>query len=496
MAVIEADIAVIGSGFAGSLTALIAQRIGLRAVLIERGRHPRFAIGESSTPIADLVLAELADRYDLPRLRPLTKYGTWRRAYPEVVCGCKRGFSYFRHESGRPFAPREDHANELLVAANPDDERADTHWFRADFDAFLVDEARSAGVSFLDRTELEKIEPGETWRLAGHREGKPVDIQPGFVVDASGAGGVLASALSLEDTSESMHTNSRTIYTHFTGVRPWRGIYHDAGGRDADHPFDCDAAALHHIFDGGWMWVLRFDNGVTSAGLVLDRSRYPLDESVTPGDEWQAILSRLPSVAAQFEHATPVRPWHRTGRLQRRTAPAAGFNWTLLPAAASFVDPLHSTGNAHSLVGVERLMRILEQTSPGAERTARLADDGRMLQREVGVLDAIIHGGYAGFRRFELMTAFSMLYFIGATFSEHCRRIGRHTENDGFLLSHDDRFVDVVMRHHQSVCALAPGADIDTAEIATFRDALYGDVAPYNVAGLCDHAKRNMYDYP
>jgi hypothetical protein len=22
-----------------------------------------------------------------------------------------------------------------------------------------------------------------------------------------------------------------------------------------------DAAALHHVFDEGWMWVLRFDNG-------------------------------------------------------------------------------------------------------------------------------------------------------------------------------------------------------------------------------------------
>ena len=44
-------------------------------MLIERGRHPRFAIGESSTPLANLLLEELADRYDLPRIRAVLEVG-------------------------------------------------------------------------------------------------------------------------------------------------------------------------------------------------------------------------------------------------------------------------------------------------------------------------------------------------------------------------------------------------------------------------------------
>ena len=47
----QADVLVLGAGFAGALMALVAQRLGLRVVLLEKGRHPRFAIGESSTPI-------------------------------------------------------------------------------------------------------------------------------------------------------------------------------------------------------------------------------------------------------------------------------------------------------------------------------------------------------------------------------------------------------------------------------------------------------------
>ena len=55
------QVVVVGSGFAGSLIAMIARRLGYTTALIERGRHPRFAIGESSTPLANLLLT-LADK--------------------------------------------------------------------------------------------------------------------------------------------------------------------------------------------------------------------------------------------------------------------------------------------------------------------------------------------------------------------------------------------------------------------------------------------------
>ena len=84
------DIAVVGSGFAGSLVAMIARRLGRSVVMIERGRHPRFAVGESSTPLANLLLEELAQRYDLPGVRPLCKWGTWQESLPHLGCGLKR----------------------------------------------------------------------------------------------------------------------------------------------------------------------------------------------------------------------------------------------------------------------------------------------------------------------------------------------------------------------------------------------------------------------
>src|SRR5436305_3145262 len=97
------DLAIAGSGFGGSLLAMVARRRGLSVLLLERGTHPRFAIGESTSPLTNLLLEQIARRYELPRLMPLTEYGKWLRAYPEIGCGLKRGFSFYAHRAGEPF---------------------------------------------------------------------------------------------------------------------------------------------------------------------------------------------------------------------------------------------------------------------------------------------------------------------------------------------------------------------------------------------------------
>src|SRR6185295_16867293 len=111
----------------------------------------------------------------------------------------------------------------------------------------------------------------------------------------------------------------RAVFGHFTGVELWGKLLEARGARTADHTFNCDDAALHHILDGGWMYVLRFNNGVTSAGFLIDCTRHPLDPDLAPEDEWRLWLDRYPSVAAQFSRAelTPLcGRIRRTSRLQ------------------------------------------------------------------------------------------------------------------------------------------------------------------------------------
>jgi tetracycline 7-halogenase / FADH2 O2-dependent halogenase len=117
------------------------------------------------------------------------------------------------------------------------------------------------------------------------------------------------------------------------------------------------------VFDGGWMWVLRFGNGVTSAGVaVIDELAAEL--RLADGESaWQRLLSRYPSIAAQFAAAKPAREFTWMPRLSWRAERASGSGWAMLPSAAGFVDPLFSTGIPLTLLGIERI---------GALRFARL----------------------------------------------------------------------------------------------------------------------------
>src|SRR5258708_32791324 len=101
------DVAVIGSGFAGSLMARVLAVLGHDVVLLERGTHPRFAIGESSTPLANLSLERLARRYNLPDCYRLAAPGRWLAPLSDVRRGLKKGITLYRQHPGAHFGRAE-----------------------------------------------------------------------------------------------------------------------------------------------------------------------------------------------------------------------------------------------------------------------------------------------------------------------------------------------------------------------------------------------------
>ena len=137
-------------------------------------------------------------------------------------------------------------------------------------------------------------------------------------------------------------------------------------------------------------------------------------------------------------------------------------------------------------------MAILED---GRNITERLAQYERGLHAEFGLLDKIVHGCYAGFAKFELMTTFAMHYFAGAHTSEHRRRDGRHDVHDGFLMAHDDSFCRTVGDHHARVCELAGRESVKKQDMTRFLSDVAASIPEGNPVGLCDAAKRNMYEY-
>jgi FADH2 O2-dependent halogenase len=479
------DVAVIGSGFSGSLMALVARRLGRSVVLVERGSHPRFAIGESSSPLANLLLESLSERYGLPRVRPLAAWGSWRRAYPDVLCGLKRGFTFYAHEAGRPFAADRERRDQLLVAASPNDEVADTHWYRPDFDAFLAREASEAGVEYLDRTELTVLARGaDGFEFAAARAGRRTQFRARFVVDASGPGGFLHRALALPESAFPDLPRTEGLFAHFEGVaRLDASIFPSAQAP----PYPVDDAALHHVFDGGWIWVLRFANGLVSAGVAATPELARQLRLSDGPPAWERLLARLPTVRDQFAASRATIPFVHRRQLSFRGGSAAGPGWALLPSAAAFVDPLLSTGFPLTLLGIERLARAIETAwgTPGFEEAANA--HGALTLSEADTAGLLVSALYASFGDFPVFAALTMLYFAASSYAEAARRLGRPELSGAFLSGNHPTFGPALER----CCRMALERD------PRQRDALLEEVRraiePLDVIGLSDEARRNWY---
>jgi FADH2 O2-dependent halogenase len=479
------DIAVFGSGFAGSLMAMITRRMGLSVVLIERGKHPRMAIGESSTPLANLLLEELAKRYDLPAIEPLAKWGSWQRAYPEVGCGLKRGFTFYHHESGCEPKPDPRRERQLLVAASPHDTIADTHWYRADFDHLLVLQAQGLGVDYVDEAAVRGFVDGA--REASFevlKAGAVTEFRVGFAIDATGPRGLLHRALDLDEEVLPGYPATEALYSHFSGVRRPA----EDRERSLGVPYRAEDAAVHHVFDGGWIWVLRFNNGMTSAGVAATQEtslRLGLKQGTVA---WKRLVDSIPTLKEQFAEARAETPFTHLPRVAHLTSQVHGQRWAMLPSAAGFVDPLLSTGFPLILLGIGRLAQILDSDWASHAFITALDDYEHQTKQEMFATSRLIASLYANMGNFAVFKAISLLYFTAASYSETARRLGKPHLARSFLLHDHPTFG----AHCRALLGRAMTA-MSLEESAALCSDILKAIEPLDVAGLSRQDRQGWY---
>jgi FADH2 O2-dependent halogenase len=110
----------------------------------------------------------------------------------------------------------------------------------------------------------------------------------GYLVDASGMRSLMANKLGWRHRD--LKSQTRTIFTHMVDVPCYNnvGLSREAYG----HPFRLSEGTLHHVFRGGWLWVIPFNNHpratnpVCSVGLQLDPRLYPTRADLTPEEEF------------------------------------------------------------------------------------------------------------------------------------------------------------------------------------------------------------------
>ncbi len=491
----KVDVAIIGAGFAGSILAAALAKSGLRVALIDSTQHPRFAIGESSTPLADMILRRLAQNYQLPHLEALSTWSSWQNEFPEIACGRKRGFTYYQHHRNQAFSEQTLGQSSLLVAASANNDVADTHWYRAEVDQFLFRKAVDLGVVDLLGHEIVQIDRDEsgTFILRSMCRTNETALHSDWIVDASGASSVSARLLDATDLTHTLRTQTRTTYGHYRAVGSWSQKLNELGHNIGLNPFDSDDAAQHHLLENGWLWMLRFNNGITSVGRtewigpeVLDNGGHSNSLAVTNAQSLPLDFRDYPSLAELMTTASftaPPEGVRSTSRLQRLVNPLLSQRHLMLPTAAMTLDPLHSTGIAHALAGVDRILNIILLPQNGTELRQVVQQYETSFLQESKLLDELVSTAYLVMNDFERFTAACMIYFAGAICCEERYQQG---QNPTHLWNADDP--EFIQFSKQACFALRqPNNDYQTM--------IPEGLAPWNTAGLMDPSVQNRYAY-
>jgi len=207
-------------------------------------------------------------------------------------------------------------------------------------------------------------------------------------------------------------TVSRSIFTHMIDVN----LYHNSVPEQSA-PSPLGEGTLHHIFDGGWVWVIPFNNfvGATnplcSVGIQFDE-QYPADDT-PPQDEFDHWIAKMPSAASQFVNAKSVREWTKVNRLQFSSKRTTGDRFCILGHAAGFIDPLYSRGLVNTTEAINALAPLILQAFKADDFSAERFGYVETLQRNLlDNNDDMVRCSYLSWRDYDLWNAWFRLWAV------------------------------------------------------------------------------------
>src|SRR5438132_6960218 len=190
------DVAIIGGGPAGSITAALLARAGRRVIVFEREKFPRFHIGESLLPFSMKAFTRLRLHEKFLRAGFMKKFGG------EIIGACSDTGTKFYFKDG--YRSQTDHAYQVT---------------RGDFDKVLLDHAAECGAEIHEDTAVDRVEfSNDDVELAIGSNGSSHSIRARYIIDASGRTSFLGRQFKIKKTYN--HLPKLSIFAHYDGV--WR----------------------------------------------------------------------------------------------------------------------------------------------------------------------------------------------------------------------------------------------------------------------------------
>jgi menaquinone-9 beta-reductase len=310
------DVVVIGAGPAGALASLDLARRGLRVLLVEKRRFPRWKVcgacfnGQAQAALASVGQGDLLESLGGLRLRRL-RLGLGGR---QASCALPPGWALSRHR----------------------------------FDQALVEAAIDAGAVFRPETTAQLGAASSHARCVHLRQGRQQQqVQAAVVLVAAG----LAHRCLEHEPGAHTHINP--------GSRLGAGCVLAASDQHA--PQHWEEGSIHMaVGRRGYVGLVRVEDGSLNLAAAFDRAL--LQETGSAAAAAAQVLAEagfpaLPQLA--------VADWQSTAALSRRSTPLAGDRFLVLGDAAGYVEPFTGEGMGWALAAAAAVTPLaLEGVGP------------------------------------------------------------------------------------------------------------------------------------
>src|SRR3954470_1211696 len=304
-AALSYDVVVIGGGPAGATVATLLAKAGRRVLVVERGRFPRFHIGESLMPESYWAFERLG-------LLPKLKASNFVRKYSVQ-------FVTATGKESQPFFFDEMNPHECSVT-----------WqvVRSEFDQMMLENARAHGAEVWEQTNvvdvvLEESDTDDLPRATGvivergDDDGQPRKIAAKVVVDATGTSTMLAKRLGIRATDPALKKAS--YFAHYKGGRRDEGKNEGA------------TLVLSTASNDGWFWYIPLPDDIVSVGVVGDIDRLVTqNKGKSPEQILDEEIKNCRGLDDRMTNAQLVSPVHVIADFSYRASRCAGDGWVLV----------------------------------------------------------------------------------------------------------------------------------------------------------------------
>src|SRR5512143_474077 len=302
------DAVVIGGGPAGSTVATSLARAGRSVAVFEKEKFPRFHVGESLLP------------FSLP-------------IFEKIGVAEKIRAAGFQEKYGAFFWNEQTGGTRSVVFEDSWDDRHPMAYQvkRGEFDELLLRHSEACGAAVREGTAIREVifEGGRAVGVVARgRGGQDEEVRAKVVVDASGQTAFLSNKLGTRRFDRKL--KRAAVFAHYEGVR------RPAGKAAGD--------ILLPIDDGVWYWIIPFSDGTASIGAVFDPVRTRGPEGEGSEARFERLITRSARMKELLEGGRRTSKVHGISDYSASSAKLAGDGYVLVGDAATFLDPVFSTG--------------------------------------------------------------------------------------------------------------------------------------------------------